>query len=552
MLRVYDATEKLFNHNGIKVLNPLFAEITKIDNGDYYLDIEDVLDNREYYQEGMIIRVDTKWNGIQGFRCDNPIIQNSRISCRAWHLFYDSENYIIANTSAVDKNCNDALNHYNDNTDTTSPFTVKSDIVAPLKTTVAIKKSLFAVFNELLKEYGDDKKGHWVRDNFKLDINTSIEQDKGVVIAYNKNITDIKVEEKWDSVCTKILPYIKDGDTEITLGEGNEAYIEIFRDNGLPIYEIPYTKVVEFKYPEDETMEKKEWLRNQALAYLETNKVPKINYTVSAEIENISDVGEIIYVRHPKCFDFDIQANVISIKYDAIREKYTSIEFGNFKKEIKNLVNEVVSAVETDIDIKNAESNALLKAELNNATAEINSVLSASYVINNGNEILILDRLPKEDAVYCLKINSAGIGLSNTGINGTFNSAWTIDGTLNMQALNVINLTASLIKGGTLKLGATNNTSGTFELYDNSNKLMALMDKEGLTVYAQNGDYVKLNAEVGFAGFNKDGTKVYWADGDVFRMKNAEVENEIKIAGKIKIVPVSTTDSVGVGFVAIS
>ena len=121
-----------------------------------------------------------------------------------------------------------------------------------------------------------------------------------------------------------------------------------------------------------------------------------------------------------------------------------------------------------------------------------------------------------------------------------------------MQAINVINLTASLIKGGTLKLGSTNNSSGTFELYDNSNRLTALMDKEGLTVYAQNGDYVKLNAEVGFAGYNKAGTKIYWADGDVFRMRNAEVENEIKIAGKIKIVPVSTSDNVGVGFVAIN
>ena len=50
---------------------------------------------------------------------------------------------------------------------------------------------------------------------------------------------------------------------------------------------------------------------------------------------------------------------------------------------------------------------------------------------------------------------------------------------------------------------------------------------------------------------NKNGAKIYWADGDLFSMKNAEVENEIKIAGKIKIVPVSTSDNVGVGFVAI-
>jgi phage minor structural protein len=551
MIRVYDATEKLFNHNGKKILHPLFAEITKVDNGDYYIDLEDVLDNREYYEKGMIIYTNTAWDAEgrgQGFRCDNPIIQNNRVSCRAWHLSYDSENYIIANESAVEKNCNDAINHYNDNTDARSPFTVISDI-GTLKTTTMAKTSLFGAFTELLNAYG----GHWVRDNFNFAIKANIGQDRGVVLAYNKNITDIKVEEKWDNVCTKILPFVKVGDDEITL---ENTYLE----TSDILYDIPYTKVVEFKYEEKEgvvTPSSKEawqeWLEDKASNYLAENKYPKVNYSVSAKIDNISDIGDVIHIKHPKLNSkMEIPTSVISVKYDAIRNKYTSIEFGNFKREFKNLVTEVASVVETDIDVKNAESNALLKAELNEATAEINSVLSASYVINNGNEILILDRLPKEDAVYCLKINSAGIGLSNNGINGTFNSAWTIDGTFNMQAVNVINLTASLIKGGTLKLGGVSNSSGTFELYDNSNRLTALMDRGGLTVYAQNGDFVKLNAEVGFAGFNKDGIKIYWADGDVFRMKNAEVENEIKIAGKIKIVPVSTADNVGVGFVAIN
>ena len=284
--------------------------------------------------------------------------------------------------------------------------------------------------------------------------------------------------------------------------------------------------------------------------YLNANKLPQVNYSVSAKLDNVSDVGDTIYVKHPKC-KVDITTNVISVKYDAISGRYTSIEFGNFKKEIKNLAQEVAKLAQIDSDKKIEGTSALLQSQLASATASINSVLSNSYVLNNGNEILVVDRLPKEEAVYCLKINNAGIGFSNSGIYGTFTSAWTIDGTLNMQAVNVINLTASLIKGGTLKLGGTNDSSGTFELYDNSNRLMALMDRTGLTVYATSGDYVKLNAEDGFAGYNKNGTKIYWADGDVFRMKNAEVENEIKIAGKIKIVPVSTESNVGVGFVAL-
>ena len=127
MIRVYDATERLFNHNGIKALHPLFAEITKIDNGDYYIELEDTLENLEYYQKGLIIRASTPW-GNQGFRCDNPIIKNNRVTCKAWHLTYDAKNYLIKDSYAVDKNCNDALNYFNGNTDITSPFDVSSDI----------------------------------------------------------------------------------------------------------------------------------------------------------------------------------------------------------------------------------------------------------------------------------------------------------------------------------------------------------------------------------------------------------------------------------------
>ncbi len=547
-MRVYDSDERLFNHNGIKALHPLFAEITKIDNSDYCIDLEDALENIAYYQKGMIVLVDTPW-GKQGFRCDNPVVKNNRISCKAWHLTYDAKNYLIKDSNAVDKNCNDALNHFNDATDIASPFTVSSDITA-IASTRAVRTNLFEVFERLI---GEDKyKGHWYRDNFNFGIRANIGQDRGVVLAYQKNITDISVEENWDNVCTKILPYTTDGDVAIEL---DEVYVELTEQ----LYDIPYSKTIKFEniYEKDDfaTEEEfltatKQWLKEQAEKYLQDNKVPLVNYSVSAEIKNVSDIGDLIYVKHPKV-NVNITTNVISIKYDAIKGKYTKIEFGNFKKEIKNLTKQIADTVGKETDVKVKETKVLLEKELADVTEHFNSVLGKSFVVNDGNEILVVDRLPKEEAIYCIKVNSAGIGFSSTGINGTFNSAWSIDGTLNMQNINVINLTASLIKGGVLRLGGIDNSSGTFELYDNANRLISLMDRTGLTVYATDGSYVKLNAEVGFAGYDKNNNKIYWADGDVFRMKNAEVENEIKIAGKIKIVPVSTDTSVGVGFVAL-
>lgn len=549
MIRVYDATERLFNHNGNKILKPLFAEILKVDNGDYYIELEDTLENLEYYQKGMIIRTDTPW-GVQGFRCDNPAIKNNRIICKAWHLTYDAKNYIIKDSYAVEKNCNDALNHFNDNTDTESPLTVSSDI-STLVSTRAVRQTLFEIFEVLVSI--DKYSGHWNRDNFNFSINANIGQDRGVVLAYNKNITDITVDEIWDNVCTKILPYTTDGETAILL---DETYVDL----GESLYDLPYTKVVKFDnvYEKDEfetedafLLATKDWLKEQANSYLTNNKVPQVNYSISSTIKDVSDVGDTIYVKHPKC-KLDIRTNVISVRYDAIRGRYTKIEFGNFKKEIKNLRDEISSSVGKETDEKVNETKNLLQERLKEATAKINSVLGDSYVINNGNEVLVVDRLPKEEALYCLKINSAGIGFSNTGINGTFNSAWLIDGTLDMQNINVINLTASLIKGGTLKLGGTNNSSGTFELYNEKNRLIALMDYTGLTVYATNGDYVKLNAEDGFVGYDKNGNKSYWADGDVFHMANAEIEGISKFAGMIQLVPVSTSSNKGIGFVALS
>ena len=61
MIKVYEAKEKLFNHNGLKILHPNKAEVFIEDNGDYSITIESSINDLEYLQEGMIIRVNTRW-----------------------------------------------------------------------------------------------------------------------------------------------------------------------------------------------------------------------------------------------------------------------------------------------------------------------------------------------------------------------------------------------------------------------------------------------------------------------------------------------------------
>jgi hypothetical protein len=85
MISVYPPSENLFADNGLKILKPLKALIRKEDNGDYYLDLRDDLENLEYYQSGNIVRATTPW-GNQCFRLRNPQIENKKINVRAQHL----------------------------------------------------------------------------------------------------------------------------------------------------------------------------------------------------------------------------------------------------------------------------------------------------------------------------------------------------------------------------------------------------------------------------------------------------------------------------------
>ena len=166
-----------------------------------------------------------------------------------------------------------------------------------------------------------------------------------------------------------------------------------------------------------------------------------------------------------------------------------------------------------------------------------------SYVIYDGDQILVVDRLPKDTAVNVIRINNGGIGFSQGGINGAFTSAWTIDGTLNMQAINVINLVADMIKGGTLKLGSHSNASGIIELYDDANNLVGVMNKDGLKMYGLDGSYVVMNDSVGFAGYDRNGNQIYWVNGDEFHMKKSVVEEEITLCNKMRFIPIQISNN---------
>lgn len=537
MIKLFDKTDTLFSSNGDKVITPLKAKIHKEDNGSFYLDLETSLDYVDDLTANRIIVANTP-QGDQAFRITNVEQTRKKISAKCHHVFYDSNNYLIADSYVVDKNCNDALDHLNSATDNTSPFTTLSDVTR-INSFRCVRKSLYEAINTVLERWG----GHLVRDNYTIAIKNEIGKDNGVVVRYAKNLKEINCEYNWDNVVTKLMPVGKDG---LLL---EEKYVYSSTQ-----YDIPYTKCVSFEQNGIEEDDYKDAdgnlnetsynnalmndLRTQAQNYVNSNCKPSANYKLKANLEKVTDVGDTIVVKDER-LGLDITTNVIAYDYDCILERYTELEFGNFKQKLSNLVDSINNQTQQAIQKNNEVIKVTLSEEMKGATDKIWGAMSASHVIYDGDKILVVDTLPKENAKNVIMINSGGIAFSNTGINGAFKSAWTIDNVLNMEQINVINLTADLIKGGTLKLGANLNQFGTLEIYDGANNLIGVLDKNGMRLNGVDGSYVVINNEVGFAGYDRNGNKIYWVSKDEFHMKKSVVEEEITLCNKMRFIPIT-------------
>lgn len=539
MIKLFQSTDNSFVSNGDKVIIPTKAKVHKEDNGAYYLDLETGLEYINDLIQGNIVVAPTP-QGEQAFRLSSVTLTRQKISAKCYHVFYDSKNYLIEDSYVVDKDCNDALDHLNSATSDTSPFTTLSN-VTDTNSYRCVRKSLYEAIQTVIERWG----GHLVRDNFTIKIMNSIGQDNGVTVRYAKNLKNITCETNWDNVVTRLLPVGQDGLLLNAIDETQDIYI-----TSSVSYDIPFTKTVTFEQnlnQEDyETEEEYKQalindLQNQATNYVNINDIPKVNYTLKANLEKITDIGDIVEVIDER-LGINILTNVISFDYDCILEKYTEIEFGNFTKKLSNLITNISNTTQTAIKEANQNIMITLGDELQQAQDKIWNALGSSYVIYEGDKILVVDTIPKESATNVIMINNGGIGFSNSGINGPFKSAWTIDNVLNMEQINVINLTANLIKGGTLKLGSNLNQNGQLEVYDTANNLIAELNNNGLKMYGQDGSYVLINNDVGFAGYDRNDNQIYWVSGEEFHMKKSVVEEEITLCNKLRFIPITLYD----------
>lgn len=430
MIKIFNATDTDFKTAGNIIINPLHChEIKKKSLNGWYIEVEIPIKYKEYIEADKLCVVKTKSKlKPQAFRINDSITYtNRKIKFTAEHVMFDSRRYVLLDVRPTNLNGQNGLKYVNERTDKTSPFSIDSN-VENVSTAYFIRKTLLESWQVFEERWG----GVFEADNWDISFKQSIGKDNGETIVYGKNMQGFEIFEDWSNVCTKILP----------VGYNGLLLPEIYLESETQ-YEISYTKIVDFQ-TDLEAEEQTETnllveLRNNASKYLEENCVPKVSYTVNSNVNNELEIGDTIKVLHPFV---NIFTEVLEYEYDLISEKVKSLTFGNYTRDVKTKFNNIKNTIET-IKQTVSKQEIIIKEQTN----LINSLNKNGYVYIDDNEILILDKLPKEQAKNVWRFGLGGIGFSSKGYEGPFETAITMDGQINAKFITTGTMAVARIEG---------------------------------------------------------------------------------------------------------
>lgn len=309
--------------------------------------------------------------------------------------------------------------------------------------------------------------GEYEFDNFKVKLHKSRGVNKGVSIRYGKNMTDMKLTLSVENSYTGIFPYFTDNDKTTTLTEGT-----IHVDNHSGIDERILT--MDFTSYFDDGEEKNETtLRAHVLEYLENNDINAVDGSMTVSMIDLSKSAHSGYVTVFETvslcdtvkvintlMDVSVTMKVVKTVYDAIGEKYVSLELGtpssNFADVIKQTQRTADEALKRASQVPDTSAlEQKFQDELDDMTKKITGASGGHVVLNpskNPQELLLLcdsDKLETVKKLY--RWNSAGLSYSPNGYNGPYTAAFLgDDGKLIINNVTARSISANLIKSDTI------------------------------------------------------------------------------------------------------
>ena len=147
----------------------------------------------------------------------------------------------------------------------------------------------------------------------------------------------------------------------------------------------------------------------------------------------------MVQIKHPLV---DITVEVIEYQYDLNLGKTISLVFGNFTRDVKKKFDSIKQEINSQAE-KISSQGKLIQEQTN----LINSLNKNGHVYISDNEVLILDKLPKENAKNVWRWGLGGLGFSSQGYEGPFSTAITQDGKINADFILAGKINTNLIEG---------------------------------------------------------------------------------------------------------
>lgn len=444
-----------FDTNGIGTLSDTIScTVSEERNGKYELELVYPATGQHYEDiknRAIIAVIPCKDATLQPFRVyqiSKPI--GGRITINARHIGYD----LAKNTAmpfsieASMTACNDTLQALKTNAVETCPFTFWTDVHTISSytqlTPSTIRQRLGGIEGSVLDQFG----GEYEWDKFTVKLHSHRGHDLGVRLRYGTNITDLTQEEIIAETVTGVVPYWSDmnGSEVITLPE--KAVYSQYADR----YSSRLTIPLDFSGQYQEAPEVAT-LRAAAEAYITKHdigvptvsvKVSFINLADTLEYEDMKSLQSVhlcdtVTVQFEK-LGIDTQAKVSSYKWNVLAERYDEITVGSIRTSLATSINDQNSATTASIDKTKVQAGNAI----NKATAWLSSgdgyIVAIKGTDGEWKELLAMDTNDIETAQKVMRLNENGLGGSSHGIDGPYEAAILVDGTI----------VANMIKAGVL------------------------------------------------------------------------------------------------------
>lgn len=453
---LYEATEKEFTSQGLGCLtDTISCKVTEERNGSFELEME--------YPIGGIHYADIAYNRIvtavpadgekpqpfEIYRITRPL--NGKVTVYGQHISYRLSYTVTLPTTKVD-NAADALRSLKSNSVTDCPFTFETDVVKAGSFYNPKVQSIRSILGGQTGSILDCFGGEYKWDKWTVKLCDSRGSTLPVTLEYGKNLTDLQQEENIENTYTAVICTWTSSDQDNPVHVNGDI---VYTDNWKS---FPYVRtLVVDKSSDYQNQPTKENLTNDAKNYISTNGVgiPKVSVKVSfinladtEEYKHIAPLQHInlcdtIRVRFAK-LGVNASAKVIKTVYDVLGEKYTSLEIGDSRTSLVS----TTASVSQEIEDTGKNLTAAFRSELKKQTDLITGGKGGYVVIRRDedtgypDEILIMDQPDKMTAKNVIRMNKNGIGFSQNGYDGPFNSAWTINGVFNADYIGAGTITA--------------------------------------------------------------------------------------------------------------